>query len=405
MKQTVLIRLPVIYDAGGDLTKKWFVEFYVRNPRTGFMERQRKSKGINKFHKLKDRQAAAEKIRQHWSDKLKAGWTPFTDELIIYDDNLEYQTFIKKYRTSKSKNGTFRYFASQYLDTIQSEVEDNTISTYRSKLRMFDAWLEDHQISDADISVINQPLVEKFMLFIINDLKRSKSTVDNYRILLDAVFKFVRKKRKLFPNPCIDLPGTKRVNDSAAEPIHEEDISIFKEAISKSDPQLWLAICFEHYCFLRPRKELRLLKISDIDFGRGAIKVRYEIAKTDSRIVNIPLVFLRLIRETYQLHTYPRDYYVIGPNGKPVPTHLSINNLSNRFVSFRRKLNMPEMYKFYSWKHTGNIRADDAGIPREETQAQNGHTSLVITEGYMRKRKAVSFHPEVFPAHVVPSGS
>ncbi|NLO02845.1 MAG: hypothetical protein GX126_11125, partial [Bacteroidales bacterium] len=231
MKQTVLIRLPVIYDAGGDLSKKWFIEFYVRNPRTGFMERQRKSKGINKFHTIKARQAAAEKMRHYWSDRLKAGWSPFTDELIIYEDNLEYQTFIKKYRTSKSKNGTFRYFASQYLDTIQSEVEDNTISTYRSKLRMFDAWLEDHQLSDADISVINQPLMEKFMLFIINDLKRSKSTVDNYRILLDAVFKFVRKKRKLFPNPCIDLPGTNRVNESATEPIHEEDISIFKEAI------------------------------------------------------------------------------------------------------------------------------------------------------------------------------
>jgi hypothetical protein len=63
---------------------------------------------------------------------------------------------------------------------------------------MFDAWLEDQQISSADISVIGQPLMEKFMLFIINDLKRSKSTVDNYRILLDAVFKFVKKKHKIF---------------------------------------------------------------------------------------------------------------------------------------------------------------------------------------------------------------
>jgi len=389
MNRKKLIRLPVIYDAGGDLSKKWFIEFYVRNPRTGLMERQRKYKGVNKFHTLKSRKAKAEQLCQHWSDKLKAGWSPFTDESIIYDDNLEYQTFIKKYRSAKAKNGTFRFFASQYIDSIRNGVEDTTISTYRSKLRLFDAWLEDQQISDADISVITQPLMEKFMLFIINDLKRSKSTVDNYRILLDSVFKFVRKKRKLYPNPCIDLPGTKRVNDSAAEPIHEDDIIIFKEKILKADPQLWLAICFEYYCFLRPRKEIRLLKISDIDFGRGTIKVRYENAKTDSRLVNIPLVFLRLMRESYQLHTYPRNYYVLGANGKPGPNHLSINNLSNRFVIFRRKLNMPEMYKLYSWKHTGNIRADDAGIPREETQAQNGHTSLVITEGYMRKRKAV----------------
>lgn len=44
-------------------------------------------------------------------------------------------------------------------------------------------------------------------------------------------------------------------------------------------------------------------------------------------------------------------------------------------------------YKLYSWKHTGNVRADDAGIPRNELQNQNGHTSMVTTEIYMRNKK------------------
>ena len=34
MENDKLIRLPIIYDAGGDLKKEWFVEFYVRNPKT-----------------------------------------------------------------------------------------------------------------------------------------------------------------------------------------------------------------------------------------------------------------------------------------------------------------------------------------------------------------------------------
>jgi len=45
------------------------------------------------------------------------------------------------------------------------------------------------------------------------------------------------------------------------------------------------------------------------------------------------------------------------------------------------------MYKFYSWKHTGNIAADNAGIPRNETQNQNGHSSMLTTERYMRNKK------------------
>ena len=389
MQNQKIIKLPVIYDAGGSLKEKWYVEFYVRNPRTGKMERQRKFKGINKYHSLKQRKEAAEEMRKYWTDKLRAGWSPFTDTNIIYDDNLEYQTFIKNYRVAKSKNGTFRFYASKYIDYIANEVEDTTISTYRSKLRLFDAWLEGQTIKDADISCITHSVMVRFFIFIIEERELSKVSVDNYRILLSAVFDFVRKERKQYPNPCIELPGTKRINDSSADPIHDDDIPIFKKAIQEQDPQLWLAICFEYYCFLRPRKEIRFLRISDIDFGRGMINVRFENAKTDGRWVNIPRQFLQLMREKYKLHTYPRHFYVIGKKGEPGPDCVSINNLSDRFVRFRRKLNMPETYKMYSWKHTGNIRADNAGIPTRETQFQNGHTSIVTTERYMRKRRAM----------------
>ena len=252
----------LIYDAGGSLKEKWYIEFYARNPRTGKMERQRKFKGINKFHSLKQRKEAAEEMRMYWTDKLRTGWSPFTDTNIIYDDNLEYQTFIKNYRVAKSKNGTFRFYASKYIDHIANEVEDTTISTYRSKLRLFDAWLEGQDIKDADISCITHSVMVRFFVFIIEERELSKVSVDNYRILLSAVFDYVRKERKQFPNPCIELPGTKRINDSSADPIHEDDIPIFKKAIKEQDPQLWLAICLEYYCFLRPRKEIRFLRIS-----------------------------------------------------------------------------------------------------------------------------------------------
>ncbi len=391
MKQHELIRLPVIFNAGGDISKNWCIEFYTRNPRTDKMERQRIYKGINKYHNYKERMAAAEKIRMYYIERLKAGWSPFIDNSIIYDDQLEYQTYIKNYKKIKSKNGTFRFYASKYLDSIRNRVEGTTITTYRSKLRLFDAWLEGEGISNVDVSVINQVILSKFVAFIIENRQLSKKSVNNYRVLLFAVFEFIRNEptRKHMSNPCYQLPATKRVNDSAAYPIYEDDIPVFRNLIFKKDPQLWLVICFEYYCFLRPRKEIRLLKLSDIDFGRSIIHIQEENAKTKARWVTIPKPFMRLIRETYQLQTYPRNYYVIGKKGIPGPDHVSINNLSNRFVNFRRMLKMPEIYKLYSWKHTGNIQADNAGIPRRETQMQNGHTSIATTERYMRNRGVI----------------
>jgi integrase len=245
-------------------------------------------------------------------------------------------------------------------------------------------------LNEADISAINHDVMVKFMTFIIEERKLSKVSVDNYRNLLKTIFEFVRKERKHYPNPVIELPGTKRVNDSAAEPIREEDIAVFKEAITKKDPQLWLAICFEYYCFLRPRKEIRLLRIGDIDFGRGRIKVRFVNAKTEERFVNIPNTFLNLMRNSYDLHNYSRDFYVFSKNGLPGTSKLSINNMTSRFVKFRKDLNMPVMYKLYSWKHTGNIRAEEAGISMRELQVQNGHISVQTTEIYMKNKKGTS---------------
>jgi integrase len=391
MNREKLIKLPVIFDAGGDVSKRWFVEYYVKNPKDGKFVRRKIYKGINKFHTLKERKKAAREICNSWTEKLKAGWTPFKDESVIYDDNLQYQTYIKNYRRSVSQNGTLKYYCSKYLDHIKDNVEGSTISTYRSKLRLFDAWLEGEGIDHVDISAINQLIVARFMNFIISERKLSKVSVDNYRILIKSLFDFIReeKNRRHLANPCFKLPGTKRVNDSAAYPIHENDIPVFKASISVDDPQLWLAICFEYYCFLRPRKEVRFLKISDIDFGRSVINVREENSKTVSRWVAIPNGFMKLMRDTYQLHMFPRDYYVIGKKGVPGPESVSINNLTNRFVRFRSKLKMPEIYKLYSWKHTGNIRADKSGIPRQEVQVQNGHTTIATTERYMRNRGVI----------------
>lgn len=159
----------------------------------------------------------------------------------------------------------------------------------------------------------------EFSSYIIDEIQLSRSTVQNYQNLLKEVFDYVRKERKHFPNPCYELPMTRRVNDSAAYPIQEMDISVFKETIGKEDLQLWMACCFVYYCFIRPRKELRLLKIGDIDFGRSTVHIREVNSKTEKRTVSIPYNFMKILREEYQLHQYPCDYYLIGKNREPGP--------------------------------------------------------------------------------------
>lgn len=392
MKNEKLIKLPVLFDAGGDISKKWYVLFYCRNPKTNKFERQRMMQGINSIHTVKGRYAAGEKMVNHWREKLLSGWSPLTDQNIIYDDNLQFQSFIKHYRVVKSHNGTFRFFASKFMDFIKNNIEDSTQSTYRSKLRMFDGWLETNDMNAVDIAAITQSVMVKFFTFIIEERKLSHTSVKKYRQILSQVFNFVKKEkdRKLFINPCFDLPDTKRVNDNTPQPIQEYDIEKFKELIGKEDPQLWLAISFEYYCFIRPGKELRLLRIGDIDFGRGVVRVNPVNAKTVERVIGIPSVFLNILRNEYKLHTYDRKLYVFGNKGIPGPMHYGKNNLRYRFSKYRKKMDMPEMYKLYSWKHTGNVRAVKSGITLYDLQKHNGHSSIETTEGYLKNLISIS---------------
>ena len=73
--------------------------------------------------------------------------------------------------------------------------------------------------------------------------------------------------------------------------------------------------------------------------------------------------------------------------GLPGDVCLGKNTLRFRFAKIRDDMDMPEMYKFYSWKHTGNVRAEDSGITLRELQDQNGHSSAKTTEGYLKNKR------------------
>jgi integrase len=229
-------------------------------------------------------------------------------------------------------------------------------------------------------------MMVQFFNFIIDERKLSKNSTQKYEQIIYNVFKSVCKERKTTFNPVIDMPKTSRINDHTPRPIRDNHIELIKDVLADRDPQLFLACKFEYYCCLRPGKELGLLKIKDIDLFRGTVDVSAFRSKTKmARIVTIPAAFLTELRDM-ELDRLPVNWYVISHDGKPGPSYLGKNNLKQRWSAIRKEMNLPETYKLYSWKHTGNVRADDAGVSREELQTQNGHTSMKTTEIYLQHK-------------------
>ena len=83
MKRKKIVILPKLNDAGGDLSKKWFIYYSVRDPRTDKMKRFREHSGLSQADETERRRCAGQQIRE-LTEKLKRGWSPFLDLSLIH---------------------------------------------------------------------------------------------------------------------------------------------------------------------------------------------------------------------------------------------------------------------------------------------------------------------------------
>ena len=168
MKRKKIVILPKLNDAGGDLSKKWFVYYSVRDPRTDKMKRFKDHTELSQMEDCVRRESARQKIHE-LTEKLKRGWTPFLDdEEAIYEDQLQYKTVAEIYGKQKAANATFRRLASQFIEVKRSSgvLEPKTIQCYVSKLRMLTIWSE-AKYGQIDITAFDNARILQFFNYLV----------------------------------------------------------------------------------------------------------------------------------------------------------------------------------------------------------------------------------------------
>ncbi len=386
MRQKLII-LPKLNDCHADPGKQWFVYYSCRDPRTGKMVRFRNYDGFTGLTP-DEKYEHAKQLIETFSERLRAGWTPFIDDTrAVYSDHLEYKTVADLYGSRRAGNNTIRPWISKFLEQEKPGVKYETYLTYKSKFRIFVLWLESQGIGNNDIRTFDNNLIITFFRFIIDDRMLSRVSIKNYRMLLRRAFEYFRRQGIILINPVHDTPPCSRINDNAPRPIQRQDVEKFKKSIAR-DPELELSIKFMFYCGMRPGKEIRKLKIQDIDFISGIIHVNRDNAKNGKdRMVTIPQQFLDELRAS-GLSKMHRGYYIFGAGGYPGFKPIGKNKLGRHFKTIRDRMGMPVEYKHYSWKHTGAIEADEAGgIPFKDISDHLGHGDLQTTSIYFANKK------------------
>ena len=387
-----LIILPKLYNCRGDVRKQWFVYFSVRDPRTDKMQRFRYYEGFTGLT-ASQKYEHASKILEEYTIKLKAGWYPVADDhAVIFADNLDYKTIADMYGSRRAGNRTLRPILSKYFDFKCPELAQGSISSYKSVFRIFTLWTEKQGMEQSDIVAYKKELIHGFFNYLIHTKQLSGKSIKKYKDFLSSFFNWCIESKLIRTNPVQNIPRSTRINDRTPRPIMRNDIDEFRKELVK-DPELLLAIQFEFYCALRPGHEIREMQIKSIDLAGGVIRVPRSIAKTRTeRIVTIPYQFLAELRRIFSHWKdlgvrLDREYYLFGKEGVPGPVHVSKNHLTRKFNTIRKKLNMPEEYKLYSWKHTAAVLVDESLIPYKDLSRHYGHSSISMTDEYLKNKK------------------
>lgn len=274
------------------------------------------------------------------------------------------------------------------MDGFLLEKETSTLHKtsqgYRGNINVFLLWLEDNRLKDVLIRNITENNITDFFYYLGKEKGLDKPTCGKYFEHLRALFNYAYDRGELNDVPFNHVVFPRKKKDQGADVISNVHLKPLLDYIKEKDPQLFLACIIEYYCFIRPGKELRLLKVGDIDCENGLITVQQMNAKNKLRqVVTMPQHLIDICKE-YSIDTEDKSLYIFGKKKRFGDRPISINMLRYRFNKFRTILNLPNNYKLYSMKHTGASNLHKSGISMRELMDQLRHSQLSATQHYLK---------------------
>jgi integrase len=271
-----------------------------------------------------------------------------------------------------------------FLLEKETSTQHKTSRSYEGNAYVFIDWLKEHDLGNIEIRKITENNITDFFYYLGRDKGLDKPTCEKYFLHLRSLFNYAFDRGEIDEIPFGYVVFPRKKKDQGADVIHNSHLKPLLLTIKEKDPQLFLACMIEYYCFIRPGKELRLLKVGDIDCENGLITVQQEHAKNKIRQnVTMPEHLIKICKE-YDIDKVNKSLYVFGKkktfNDKPV----SINMLRYRFNIIRDSLKLPKGYKLYSMKHTGASNLHKSGLSMRELMDQLRHTQLEATQHYLK---------------------
>ena len=400
---------PKIFDANGDLGKRWYVYFSYRNPISGKLQRQKNIYGkANRFKTKSERYAILNLYKKRLSKLLKEGYSPYTDNAELHQKKVDQESNLIKQTNSLSQvevdirsnkkpqfnndnqranSITVKQAFDEALLLKTNIVSKTTLRDYQSRLHRFQNWLSENYKTVACIDQVSKKIVLAFLNTV--QLNTSVRNRNNYRTVLSSIFQVLEDNELIDKNfvPQIKTIRTKPKRHKSYS--LEEQQEIFKY-LETNDKLLLLYIKFISYNLLRPIEVCRL-RVKDINFNQKTLQFQAK-----NKILKTKIIPDILMNEIPDLNALDDNYLLFTPEGigRPWNTELISRRdyFSKRFKTvIKDHFGFNENYGLYSFRHTfitklyRALKQNNSPYEAKSKLMQiTGHNTMSALEKYLR---------------------
>jgi len=418
---------PKIYNANGNLNKRWYVYYSFRNPDNGKLERQKNVYGItNTFSTFEERMYVLSTYARNLLKLLEQGYSPYKDNKVLYQNLKQGEensgptkntTAKEQLQTSNApiasnqarieitenpaiskekldNNGcnantivTVEMALQQALSIKKNVVNERTHADYTYKAKHLLKWLKDNEPTVVAI----EQLTKQHLNIYLNDIlgRTSARNRNNYRIDLSSLFQTLKDNDLVADNYLKKIPPLRSV------PVRNRGFSIKEQEkifsyLQERDPLLLLYIKFISYAFLRPIEACRI-KVEDVDIDNKRIRFKAKNKPYKTKI--LPQLLIDALPDLTGL---PKNNLLFSPKGIGLPWESKLSNrrdyFSKRFKEvIKSHFGFNENYGLYSFRHTYITKLYNELIKeyapfsaKSKLMLITGHTTMTALEKYLR---------------------
>ncbi|QHI36139.1 Tyrosine recombinase XerC [Kordia antarctica] len=353
---------PKVYDANGDLSKRWYVYYSYREPKTDKLKRQPPIyKGANRFDTKAERLEILMAYKLALKKLLSQGYSPYENYKVTEAkiEKIEKEAIKDKSLLPKTNEYNVREALIFALEQKLPYLSRRGKINIKGNLKRFLTWLKDQKLDIITIKELKRREVSIFLNTIkkydkhrnLTDEPVNAKTRNGYRTSLSSLFSQLVSDDIVAYNIITAIKKLKE-NPKKHKSYTDSQIRVMREYMDDNDPYLRKFTQFIAYAFLR-NVEVCRLKVGDIDLENRRLYVQ---TKTEAQEV-VPIIeSLAKVIEQMELHKYKSTDFIFSDSETcgewNVSEKTKTNHFYDRFAIMKKELQLDTDQTLYSFKHT-----------------------------------------------------